>query len=102
MKRMTGFRAALCAGALALPLAGTTSAQGPVVIVNGGLVNLTITDLIENIVIQDINVNVNAAVQIAANVCNVAVGVIAEDVLDGGGATCETAEQRVDIGPFQQ
>ena len=81
-------------------LAGTPSAQ--VVVVGGGLVNVTITDLIDDIVIRDINVNVNAAIQIAADVCNVAVGVIAVDVLDGNGATCETAEQRVDIGPFQQ
>ena len=92
-------RAACASLVLLAPMATATSAQGP--IITGGLVNVTITDLIDDIVIRDINVNVNAAVQIAANVCNVAVGVIAQDLLDGD-ATCETAEQRVDIGPFVQ
>lgn len=97
---MRTLQAAVIAGALALPLAASTEAQGPIVIGNGGLVNVQIgtIDVIDNVevVVRDIDVNVNAAVQIAANVCGVAVGVIADDLVDGS-AYCQTAEQVADF-----
>lgn len=84
MKKVNMMRAALCAAALSVVLSTTTSAQPPVVI-GGGLVNVQIVQLIDDIEVnvQDINVTVGAAVQIAANVCGVAVGVIAQDLQDG-------------------
>ena len=90
MSRFNMIRAALCAGALSVPLASTAAAQRPVVI-GGGLVNVQIVDVIDDIDVnvQDINVTVGAAVQVAANVCGVAVGVIASDLQDGN-ATCDT------------
>ena len=56
------------------------SAQQPPVVIGGGVVNVQIIDVIDDVevVVQDINVNVNAAVRIAANLCGLAVGVIAE------------------------
>ena len=96
-------RSSCVALALLIPTAASMSAQGgPIVIGNGGLVNVTIVDVIDDITIRDINVNVAAAVNIAANVCNVAVGVIADDLLEDGQYTCSTAEQVVTIGPFDQ
>lgn len=82
--------AAALAGALSFPLAATAIAQPPVVI-GGGLVNVQIIDVIDDVevVVQDINVNVNAAVQIAANICGVAVGVIADDLQEDGTVRCE-------------
>ena len=89
MAKMNTIRAAFFSAALSIPLAVTASAQPPVVI-GGGLVNVQIVDVIDDVevVVQDINVNVNAAVQIAASLCGIAVGVIAEDLQDGN-ATCE-------------
>jgi hypothetical protein len=84
MTRLNTLRAALFAAALSIPMAATVSAQPPVVI-GGGLVNVQIIDVIDDVevVVRDINVNVSAAVQIAANLCGIAVGVIAEDLQDG-------------------
>ena len=89
MNRLNMFRAAFCAAALSVPMAATTSAQPPVVI-GGGLVNVQIVDVIDdiNVNVRDINVTVGAALQVAANVCGVAIGVIAQDLQDGS-ATCD-------------
>ena len=85
--KMKWISAGVFAAALSLGLANTTSAQPPVVI-GGGLVNVQIVDVIDDIIvdIDDINVNVGVALQVAANVCGVAVGVIAEDLADGNAA----------------
>ena len=79
--------AAVLAGALALPMAASTSAQGPVV--TGGLVNVTITDVIDDVTVnvEDVSLTVAAALQLAANVCDVGVNVLATQ-LKSGGATC--------------
>ena len=82
-------RAALCAGGLSIGLAAVTEAQPPVVI-GGGLVNVQIVDVIDDVTVnvEDINVTVGVAANIAANICGVAVGVIAQDLQDGT-ATCD-------------
>jgi len=87
MNKMMIVRAAALAGALAIPMAA--DAQKPIVI-GGGLVNVVVTDVIDDVTVtvQDINVNAGVAVNIAANICGVAVGVIAEDFADGN-AFCE-------------
>ena len=82
-------QAAALAGALALP-AATVSAQPPV-FAGGGLINVQIVDVIDDIVVnvEDINVALGVGLQLAANVCDVSVNVLAEQ-LRGGGATCDS------------
>jgi hypothetical protein len=102
MSKMMMLRAAVCAGALSLPMAATTSAQLPVVI-GGGLVNVQVgtIDIIDDVevrnVLNDLTVSIGVAANIAANVCGVAVGVLASDLARGNDFSCETAEQFVDI-----
>lgn len=102
MKRM--ITAAVVAGALAFPIAATTtSAQGPVLIGPGGLVNVQVgsIDIIDNVevrnVLNDLTVSVGVAANIAANVCGVTVGVLAQDLAQGADFACETADQFVEI-----
>ncbi len=88
MMRM--IKAAVVAGALAVPMAASTSAQGPIVIGPGGLVNVQIIDVIDDITVdvEDVAVNVGAALNLAANVCGVGVNVLAQQ-LRNGSATCD-------------
>lgn len=83
-------RAAALAGALAIPASATVAAQPPVVI-GGGLVNVQIVDVIDDITVnvEDINVALGVALQLAANVCDVNVNVLAEQ-LRTGDATCDS------------
>ena len=71
-------------------MASTASAQP--IIVTGGLVNVVVTDVIDDVtvVVQDVNVSVGAALALAANVCDVNVNVLAQQFQDGT-ATCENA-----------
>jgi len=74
-------------GTLALAPAVPAMAQGPVV--TGGLVNVTVTDLLNNDTILSYNnVGVGVAAQVAANVCGVSVGVIASAVGQGAPVNC--------------
>jgi hypothetical protein len=101
MSKMKMMQAAVLAGALAVPMAGTTSAQGPIV-VGGGLVNVQIGEIeileggieVRN-VLNDLTLRVGLALNIAANVCGVAVGVLAADLAEDGTAVCETGDQFV-------
>jgi uncharacterized sodium:solute symporter family permease YidK len=70
----------------------TAGAAGAQPVVTGGLVNVTVTDVIDDVtvVVQDVNVGVSAALALAANVCDVNVNVLARQ-LRGGEATCENA-----------
>jgi hypothetical protein len=88
MMRM--IKAAMVAGALAVPMAAPTSAQGPIVIGPGGLVNVQIVDVIDDVTVEveDINVNLAVALQLAANVCGVGVNVLSQQ-LESGTATCD-------------
>src|SRR5688572_9452196 len=95
--------AAALAGALAIPMATTTtSAQAPIN-VGGGLVNVQvgtieiIDDVVVRNVLNDLTFSVGVAANIAANVCGVSVGVLASDLARGADFACETAEQFVDI-----
>jgi hypothetical protein len=76
---------ALAAGSVA---PGSAALNGP--IVTGGLVNITVVDVLNNnTVTLDRVVNVAAAVNIAANVCNVPVSVLSADYASGDlSATC--------------
>lgn len=83
-------QAAALAGLLAFPLGTSVAAQPPVVI-GGGLVNVQIVDVIDDITVnvEDINVALSVGLQLAANVCDVSVNVLARQ-LRGGGATCDS------------
>jgi hypothetical protein len=90
----------------ALPVAGliavganTAQAQP---IVTGGLVNVTITDALNN-VLSNNNVAVGAALTIAANVCGVAVNVLATQLGASGPISCTnpTSGQTVTISQRQ-
>ena len=70
----------------ALAFAAPTTAQAQPV-VTGGLVNVTVTDALNN-VLSDNNVGVAAALAVAANVCGVAVNVLAADFQQDGRAVC--------------
>lgn len=89
--KMNLIRAAALAGVLAIPMAGTTSAAPP--LITGGLVNVTIVDLLDTgdiTVVEDVNVSVGAALALAANVCGVGVNVLGTQ-LGSGAATCDAA-----------
>lgn len=80
--------------------AAPASSQGP--IVTGGLVNVTITDSLNNILSNN-NVTVGAALGVAANVCGVPVSVLAQQIRTGDiTCTSDASGQTVDIGPVSQ
>ena len=86
-------RAAALSCALAIPMASTSSAQPPVVI-GGGLVNVQIgaIDVETGDILSDnvVGVNVNAAVQLVAQICGLAV--LAEDVI---GTSCSSTGDQI-------
>lgn len=100
MSRM--IRAAVCACAIAVPMAATSSAQSPVVI-GGGLVNVQIgtIEIIDDVevrnVLNDLTVSIGVAANIAADVCGIAVGVLAQDLARGSDVDCESGDQFVSI-----
>jgi hypothetical protein len=71
-------------GALAVGAVAPMATASPVV--TGGLVNITVTDVANNL-LRNSNVGVGAALTIAANVCNVPVSVLATQ-LNTGSSTC--------------
>lgn len=100
MSKVKMIQAAVVAGALAIPVASTsTSAQQ----FGRGLVNVQVgsIEIVDDVevrnVLNDLTVSIGVAANIAANVCGVSVGVIARDLARGGEVACETAEQFVDI-----
>ena len=75
------------AGALAVGVGVPAAAASPVV--TGGLVNVTVTNLLNNNT-TTVTVPVGVALNIAANVCGVGVGVLAQQ---GIPVSCENASQ---------
>ena len=90
MTGMMMLRTAVLAGVASMTMAASTAAQPPVVI-GGSLVNVQIVDVIDNVVVnvEDINVNVGVALNLAANICDVSVNVLA-DQLKTGSASCDS------------
>ena len=73
--------------ALAVGATAPTASAQPVI--TGGLVNITVVDVLNNnTVTLDRTVNVALALGIAANVCDVTVGVLARQ-LNTGSTTCQ-------------
>ena len=86
MKKIFG--AAVLAGAMAIPMATTIEAQ-PVAV--GNLVNIQIVRLIDDVTVtvQDINVGVGAAANIAAALCDtVDVAALGGVIANGGSYEC--------------
>jgi hypothetical protein len=82
--------------ALAFAAPSTSEAQGP--IVTGGLVNVTIVDAVDVTNNQILNnISITAALALAANVCGVAVNVLAADLKQDGKATCTAGSQVVTL-----
>jgi len=90
MKRITTLITGLAVATMLT--AGPVSAQA-----QRGLVNVNISDVIDGDVLSDIDVNVGVALNIAANVCGVAVGVLSSQLGQTGVAECRTAEQIVKL-----
>lgn len=94
MQKLNMVRAALLIGALSVPLAMPTSAQ---VVVGGGLVNVQIgaIDVETGDILSEntVQVGVNAAAQIAAQICGLSVNVIATQIANDVPVNC-TADQR--------
>lgn len=84
MMRFTKLAVATILGAATMGVGTTASAQP---LVTGGLVTVTVTDSLNDLVtVQDVNLGV--ALNVAANVCDVPVNVLARQ-LRSGGAECE-------------
>ena len=95
MRKVKMWFAALASSSLLFAgFAAPASAQP---LVTGGVVNITIVDVLNNNVILSNNeINLGVALNLAANVCDVNVNVLAVQLRDGG-ATCETGDQMVTI-----
>lgn len=94
--------AVTCAAGLTLggvAVAAPASAQP---LVTGGLVNVTVSDIETGDILSENQVSLGAALGIAANICDVNVNVLAQQLRDGG-ATCESeaSGQQVDISQVQ-
>jgi 1,4-dihydroxy-2-naphthoyl-CoA synthase len=84
--------------ALAVGAAPVASAQP---VITGGLVNVTIANFLNNnTVTLDRVVNVNAALNLAANVCDTTVAILAADFADGS-ATCTNGDQVATVTQLQ-
>jgi hypothetical protein len=80
--------------------AATTAPASAAPVITGGLVNITITNFLNNNTVTfDRVVNVAAAVNIAANVCGTDVNVLAEQFIQNQTVTCtnDTSGQTVTI-----
>ena len=79
--------AATFAGALAVPASAASAAP----LVTGGLVNVTIVD-----VLSDNQVTLQVPITVAANICDVTVAVLATDLRDGD-ADCSNDQQIITV-----
>ncbi len=101
MKRIlaTSATAAIALTGSTLGIAAPANAQP---LVTGGLVNITVVDLIDGDVLSNNNVALGVALGLAANICDVNVNVLAVQ-LRNGGATCtaDASGQQVTISQAQ-
>jgi hypothetical protein len=104
MRRTRVFLASLFASALVFAaVPGSASAQP---VVTGGLINVTIVDLVD-LSLEEVNVGVGVAANLAANVCpalDLNAAVLAEQIVREGDtiADCETATQELIFAPVQR
>src|SRR5918999_470907 len=105
MRKTRRLFASLCAtGLLAVGVAAPASAQP---VVTGGLLKLTIVDVIDDVtvVVKDVNVGVGVAANVAALLCDTAdinAAVLANQVVRGGDdVTCTSGDQTITFSPVQ-
>jgi|SRR5687767_5803523 len=83
MKRITSIISGLT---LATVIAAAPASAKPD---QAGLVNVAVGDITTGDILSDITIPVNAAVNLAANVCGVSVDVITADLAPDGFASCQ-------------
>ncbi len=90
MNKVKHFTAvAILAGAIAAPALGSpASAAGP--LFTGGIVNVTVTNVLNN-TLRDANVGLGVAAGVAANVCDLNVAAVIADIRDDGTSTCTSS-----------
>jgi hypothetical protein len=88
---------AIAAAVVVTPLAGASAAAAPDAQRQNGLVNVSLCNAGGGCVNHN-NVGIGVAAQLAANVCGVAVGVLARQIAHGTPVHCQNAQgQTVDI-----
>jgi hypothetical protein len=93
-------------GLLAAGLAAPTASAQPVV--TGGLVNVTVVDVIDDVtvIVRDVNVGVGVAANVAAALCDTAdvnAAVLATQVVRGGDTVnCDTSTGNITFSPVQR
>lgn len=93
-------------GMLAAGLAAPTASAQPVV--TGGLVNVTVVDVIDDVtvIVRDVNVGVGVAANVAAALCDTAdvnAAVLAAQVVRGGDTVnCDTSTGNITFSPVQR
>jgi hypothetical protein len=93
LKLKTSFAALASTALLFAGLAAPAAAQP---IVTGGLVNITVTNVLTGDILSNNNVNLGLALNTAANICGVNVNVLARQ-LRSGDVSCTIGNQEVTI-----
>ena len=90
-KTVTGLAATVVASLSLVAATAAPASAAPVI--TGGLVNVTVTDVLHNNTVTILqNVNLGVALNAAANVCGVSVNVLAQQIGQGP-VSCQTATQ---------
>ncbi len=91
-------KAAVVTLVASLAIFGATAAPASAQpVVTGGLVNVTVTNVLNNTTITILeDVNIAVALNLAANICNVSVNVLAVQI-GSGDTTCTIGDQRITI-----
>jgi hypothetical protein len=106
VKRTKKLVASLFAAALMAVTAAAPASAQPVV--TGGLVNVTIVDVIDDVtvVVKDVNVGVGVAANVAALLCDTAdinAAVLANQVVrNNDDVTCTSGDQTITFSPVQR
>jgi hypothetical protein len=107
MRKFKKMSAALFStGILVAGIAAPSAGAQPVV--TGGLVNVTVVDVIDDVtvVVQDVNVGVGVAANVAAALCDTAdvnAAVLAQQVVRGGDTVnCDTSTGNITFSPVQR
>jgi hypothetical protein len=93
-------------GLLVVGISAPTASAQPVV--TGGLVNVTVVDVIDDVtvVVRDVNVGVGVAANVAAALCDTAdvnAAVLAQQVVRGGDTVnCDTSTGNITFSPVQR
>jgi hypothetical protein len=93
-------------GLLVVGIAAPTASAQPVV--TGGLVNVTVVDVIDDVtvIVRDVNVGVGVAANVAAALCDTAdvnAAVLAQQVVRGGDTVnCDTSTGNITFSPVQR